>query len=68
MIVDGAKEMSLGEFAWKYKEATCYLQGTKPYFPWSNSAEHEIRKLKKGAARKLTRSGEPRWLWCFELE
>ncbi|KAL7474624.1 hypothetical protein ACHAW6_000588 [Cyclotella cf. meneghiniana] len=57
MIVDGAKEMRLGEFARKCKEATFYLQGTEPYSAWSNSAEHEIRELKKGAARKLTRSG-----------
>ena len=54
MIVDGVKEMRLGEFALKCKEATCYLQGTEPYSPWSNSAEHKIRELKKGAARKLT--------------
>ena len=35
---------------------------------WCNSAEHEIRELKKGAARKLTRSGAPCRLWCFALE
>ncbi|KAL7475175.1 LOW QUALITY PROTEIN: hypothetical protein ACHAW6_001102 [Cyclotella cf. meneghiniana] len=68
IIVDGAKEMGLGEFALKCKEDTCYLQDTEPYYPWSNSAEHEIRELKKGAARKLNRSGTPRWLWCFVLE
>ncbi len=30
MIVDNAKEMKLGEFAQKCKEAMCYLWGTKP--------------------------------------
>ena len=68
MIVDNAKEMKFGEFVQTCKEALCYLQGTKPYSPWSNSAESEIRELKKGAARKLTRSGAPRQLWCFALE
>ncbi|KAL3786440.1 hypothetical protein HJC23_011021 [Cyclotella cryptica] len=68
MIVDGAKEMKMGEFAWKCKEAHCCLRSTEPYSPWSNSAEHEIRELKKGAAWKLTRSGAPQWLWCFALE
>jgi hypothetical protein len=68
MIVDNAKEMKLGEFAWKCKEAYCYLRSTEPYSPWSNSAEREIRELKKGAARKLTRSGAPLRLWCFALE
>ncbi len=58
----------IGEFALKCKEATCYLWGTEPYSPWSNSTESEIRELKKGAARKLTLSGAPRRLWCFALE
>jgi hypothetical protein len=68
MIINGAKEMKLGEFAQKYREDSCHLQDTKPYSPWSNSTKHEIRELKKGAARKLTHSGVPRWLWCFVLE
>ena len=54
MIVDGAKDMRLGAFAQKCKEAMCHLQSTKPYSLWSNSAKHEIRELKKGTARKLT--------------
>ncbi|KAL7484963.1 hypothetical protein ACHAW6_010619, partial [Cyclotella cf. meneghiniana] len=57
-IVDGAKEMKLGEFAWICNEATCYLWGTEPYSPWANSTKRKIRELKKGAARKLTRSGD----------
>eukprot|EP00804_Cyclotella_cryptica_P017681 CCRYP_017149-RB/>CCRYP_017149-RB protein AED:0.55 eAED:0.42 QI:0/0/0/0.5/0.66/0.5/4/0/308 len=57
MIVDGAKEMRLGEFARSARRRPCLLQSTEPYSPWSNSAEREIRELKKGAARKLTRSG-----------
>ena len=68
IIVDDAKEMKLGKFAWKCKEAHCYLRSTEPYSPWSNSAKREIRELKKGTARKLTRSGAPRRLWCFALE
>ena len=68
MIVDNAKEMKLGEFAWKCKEAHCYLRSMEPYSPWSNSAEHEIRELKKGVAWKLTWSGVPLRLWCFALE
>eukprot|EP00804_Cyclotella_cryptica_P024388 CCRYP_018574-RA/>CCRYP_018574-RA protein AED:0.44 eAED:0.44 QI:0/-1/0/1/-1/1/1/0/106 len=59
MIVDGARGMKMGEFARKCKEAHCYLRSTEPYSPWSNSTEREIRELKKGAARKLTRSGHP---------
>ncbi|KAL7474927.1 hypothetical protein ACHAW6_000870 [Cyclotella cf. meneghiniana] len=67
MIVDGAKEMRLGEFAWKCKEATCYLWGAQPYSPWSNSDEREIGEIKKGTARKLIWSDVPRQLWCFVL-
>eukprot|EP00804_Cyclotella_cryptica_P004599 CCRYP_006925-RA/>CCRYP_006925-RA protein AED:0.38 eAED:0.38 QI:0/0/0/1/1/1/2/0/264 len=54
MIVDGAKEMRLGEFARKCKEASCLLQSTEPYSPWSNSAGVRLGNS-KGAARKLTR-------------
>ncbi|KAL7487724.1 hypothetical protein ACHAW6_013295 [Cyclotella cf. meneghiniana] len=68
MIVDSANEMRLGEFAQKYNDAMYSLWGTEPYSPWSNSTKREIRELKKGAARKLTRSGAPRRLWCFALE
>eukprot|EP00804_Cyclotella_cryptica_P014222 CCRYP_005639-RA/>CCRYP_005639-RA protein AED:0.34 eAED:0.34 QI:0/0/0/1/1/1/3/0/304 len=55
MIADGAKEMKMEEFAWKCKGAHCNLRSTEPYSPWSNSTEHKIRELKKGAARKMTR-------------
>ena len=68
MIIAGVKEMKLGKFARKCKKASCYLRGTKYYSPWFNSTGHEIRELKKGAARKLTHSGAPRQLWCFALE
>jgi hypothetical protein len=68
MIVDNAKEMKLEEFAWKCKEAHCYVRSTEPHSPWSNSTEREIRELKKGAARKLMWSGAPQLLWCFALE
>ena len=65
MIVDGAKEMRLGEFAQKCKEATWYLQSTKPYSPWSNSTKREIRELKKGTTNKLTwlvyHNSGPKW-------
>ena len=54
MIVEDVKEMKLGEFAQKCKKVSFYLQSMEPYSPWSNSAEREIRELKKGAARKLT--------------
>jgi hypothetical protein len=65
---DNAKEMKLREFTKKCKEASCYLQSMEPYSSWSNSTEHEIRELKKGTGRKLTRSGAPCRLWCFALE
>ncbi|KAL7484333.1 hypothetical protein ACHAW6_009973 [Cyclotella cf. meneghiniana] len=40
-----------------YKEASCYLQNMEPHSVWCNSTKHEIRELKKGAARKLTWPG-----------
>ena len=42
----------------------------KPFTPWLNAAEVEIKKLKKGVSRKLINSGTPKRLWddCLELE
>ncbi len=68
MIVDNAKEMKLRHFAWKCKETSCYLQGTEPYYGWSDSTKHKVRELKKGIVRKLMYSCAPMWLWCFALE
>ncbi len=58
-ITNNAKEMKMGEFAQKFKEASCDLQSTESNSPWSNSTKREIRELKKGAAQKLTCSGVP---------
>jgi hypothetical protein len=50
MIVDGAKMIKLGEFVWKCQEqeASCYLQGTKAYSPWSTS----ILSMRLGNSRR----------------
>eukprot|EP00804_Cyclotella_cryptica_P022481 CCRYP_015109-RA/>CCRYP_015109-RA protein AED:0.57 eAED:0.44 QI:0/0/0/1/0/0/2/0/94 len=54
-----AKEMKRGEFAQKCKDVHCYLSSMEPYATWFNSAEHEIRELKRGTTRKVTQSGAP---------
>lgn len=68
LIADNAKEMMLGEFAKKCKDASVHLRGTEPYSPWMNSAEREIRELKKGAGRKLVKPSAPLTLWDDSLE
>ena len=62
--------MILGEFNRKLKEASCHLQQTEPFTPWSNAAKREIKNLKKGSGRKLVKSGAQKRLWndCLELE
>ena len=42
----------------------------KPFIPWLNAVEKEIKKLKKGSSRKLIQSGTPKRLWddCLQLE
>ena len=42
----------------------------KPYTPWTNAAEREIKELKKEAHHKLLRSRALKCLWdnCLELE
>ena len=70
MICDNARELVQGKFHQKLKEAVCHLKQLEPYTPWSNSAEREIKELKKGAGHKMLWSRAPKCWWniCFELE
>ena len=56
IIHDNAKEMVLGEFNRKLKEALYHLRQTEPFTLWSNAAEREIKEPKKGFGRKLLQS------------
>ena len=70
MIVDGSKEQTQGKFRHKARQVDCHLRAIEPHSPWSNAAESAIRELKRGAGRKMVKSGAPRRLWdhCLELE
>ncbi len=70
MVMDGLKEQTLGWFHWKLVDAHCQLKQTKLYSPWQNSAEREIKELKKGLECKMLALDMPRRLWddCLELE
>jgi len=46
LIVDGAKEQTMGEFWWKAQEMGVHIQQTEPYSPWQNAAEGAIQELK----------------------
>jgi len=61
-IVDGSKEQVQGVFRRKFKEAACQLRQTEPHSPWQNAAEGAIRELKRGAARKMSKTGSPKAL------
>ena len=47
----------------KLKEASFHLRQTEPFTPQLNAAEIEIKKLKKGSGRKITKSSTPKRLW-----
>ena len=68
-ICDNDKEMVLGEFNRKLKEAL-HLKQTEPFTPWLNAPERKIKELKKCSGRKFIKSGTPNRLWddCLELE
>ena len=70
LIVDGSKDQVQGDFKKTCSGAGCRLKQTEPYSPWQNAAEGSIRELKRGAGRKMTKSGSPKKLWdhCLELE
>ena len=70
IVVDGSKEQTQGKFRHKARQADCHLWAVEPHSPWSNAAEAAIRELKRGAGRKMIKSGAPKRLWdyCLELE
>ena len=70
IIVDGSKEQMQGDFRRKARQADCHIRAVEPHSPWSNAAEAAIRELKRGAGRKMIKTGAPRRLWdhCLELE
>ena len=60
IICDNAKEMNLGEFNRKLKEASCHLRQVEQFTPWLNAAKREIKEPKKGSSRKCIKSGIPK--------
>jgi hypothetical protein len=70
MIMDGAKEQTMGEFRRKAREMGMRIKQTEPYSPWQNAAEGAIREVKRGAVRKMTKANSPSTLWdhCSQLE
>ena len=70
IVMDGAKEQTMGTFRKKAKEMGARVKQTEPYSAWLNACEGAIRETKRGAGRKMTKSRSPRNLWdhCMELE
>ena len=46
IIMDGAREETMGKFRKKACEANCHVKETEPYNLWSNSAERTFREVK----------------------
>lgn len=70
IIMDGAREQTMGMFRRKCREVGTRVKQTEPHTPWSNAAEAAIRELKKGVGRQMVRSRAPKRLWddCLERE
>ena len=70
MTIDGSKEQTLGTFRKKCREADCPIKQIEKDSPFANSAEREIREIKKGAGVKMTQKKAPKKVWddCLELE
>jgi hypothetical protein len=64
-----AKSLTQGGFKQKARQASCPCDVTDPYSPWMNSAEGEIREVKRLAARWQVSKQSPMVLWdyCVEL-
>ena len=46
IVMDGAKEQTMGSFRKKAKEMGACVKQTEPYSPWSNACEAAIRETK----------------------
>ncbi len=57
MVMNGLKEQTLGQFSWKLVNTHCQLKQTKPYSPWQNATEREIKE--KGPGCKMLASAHP---------
>ncbi len=70
MVMDGAREQTLGDFRRKCREAGCHIKQTEPYSPWMSAAENGVRELKKASARQILKKHSPKTLWddCLELQ
>ena len=70
LIMDGAKEQTMGEFTRKTKRMGTHVQQTEPYSPWQNAAEGGIGVVKHGSGCKMVKRKSPGKLWdhCLELE
>ncbi len=70
MVMDGAREQTLGDFRRKCREASCHIKQTEPHSPWMNMAENGVRELKKASARQMLKRHSPKRLWddCLELQ
>jgi hypothetical protein len=70
MVMDGAREQTMGDFRKKCREASCHIKQTESYSPWMNAAENGVRELKKASARQMLKKHSPKRLWddCLELQ
>ena len=68
LVMDGAKEETLGEFRRKAKEMDCRVKQTEPYSPWQNAAEGCIREVKRSSGRRMVKMKAPAKLWDHSLE
>ena len=65
LISDGAKELTQGEFARKARQAQCPIDLVDKYSQFQDSAEAEIREVKRLANRWQTSTNSPRRLWDY---
>jgi hypothetical protein len=68
LISDGARSYTGGEFKKKAKQAGIFCKLTDPYSPRQNSAESEIREVKRLVTMWQVRSRSPRRLWDHAVQ
>jgi hypothetical protein len=59
MVMDGAREQTLGNFRKKCREASCHIKQMEPHSLWMNTAENGIQELKKASTRQMLKKHSP---------
>ena len=65
IVMDGAREQTMGNFSKACQDATVLVQQLEFNTPWANRAEGAVRENKRAARRAMKKTDSPEKLWDY---